>query len=139
MALCHLGDRQLAVVEMIADVGHDRPEPRGCDPASFRNCPAAARGGNGRCDEILHVVDCKSLQFGRRERQIIGNGTGIGDEQAQRFRVMWHEAYGCIVEPTKERCYSLARHSAADEARGRRPDDAEPGATSGRKKSVAVA
>ena len=100
---------------------------------------AAARGRDDRRDEILHVADGEPLQLGRRQRQGIGNGTGVGDEQAQRFRVVRHEGHWRIVEPTKQRCHGLARHSAADEARGRRPHDVEPGQTSRRKESVAVA
>jgi hypothetical protein len=38
-----------------------RPEPRGCDPASFRDCPAASRGRDGRRNEILHMTDCEPL------------------------------------------------------------------------------
>src|SRR5215831_9813982 len=69
---------------------------------------------------------------------MFGNGTGVDDEQVQRFRVVRYEAHWRIVEPTKDRCHGLARHSAADEARRRRPHDGEPRHTSRCKESVAV-
>jgi len=68
----------------------------------------------------------------------IRDGSGVGDEQVQRFRVVRHETHRCIVEPANERCQGLTRHSAADEARGCRSHYAEPGHTSRRKECIAV-
>src|SRR5260370_37381933 len=57
VASCDVGDRQIAVAEIRADVGHDRSQPCSGDAASLRNRPAVARGADGCGDEIMDVGD----------------------------------------------------------------------------------
>ena len=138
LALCNLCDRQIAVGKIGADVSHDRPEPCGGDTASFSDRSAAGCGRDGRSHEIMHVADRESLQLGRGERQVIGNGTGVGDKQAQCFRAMRDQAHWHIVEPANECCDRLTRHSTAKEAGGRRPHKEQAGLTSRRNDGITV-
>jgi hypothetical protein len=81
VAPCDFGDGQIAVTEMRADVGHDRLQPRGGDAASRGNRSCIARGADSCGDEIMHVADREPLQLRSGERQRLGNGARIGDEQ----------------------------------------------------------
>ena len=104
VASCHFGDRQIAIAEIRADVGHDSSQPRGGDAASLRNRSAAARGADGCGNEIMHVADGEPLQLRSSEWQSVGNRARIGDEQVQRLRAVRNETERRVVEPAKERC-----------------------------------
>src|SRR5271169_4682785 len=87
----------------------------------------------------MHVADREPLQLRRRKRHGLGNASGVGDEQLQRFRVTRNEAHWRVVEPAAKECCDLrTRHPAAKEAGGCEPHDADAGRTSRPKKSVAV-
>src|SRR5262249_21834720 len=106
--------------------------------ASFSDRSGAACGRDGRSHEIVHVAEGESLQLGRGERQVIGNGAGISDEQAQCFRAMRNQAHWHIVEPANECCDRLTRHSTAKEAGERRPHQRQAGLTSRRNDGITV-
>src|SRR5208283_2886731 len=138
VASCDLGDPQVTVAEIRADVGHDHLQSRGGDAASLRNRPAVARGADGCGNEIMHVADREPLQFWSGEWQSLGDRACIGDEQVQRLGAMRNETYRRLVEPAKQQCDRLTRHPNANEAPRRWTRDGESAHVSRRKQCIAV-
>jgi len=121
VASCDFGDRQIAVAEMRADVGHDGSQPRGGDATSLRNRLAVARGADGCGNEIMHVADREPLQFRSGEWQSLGNHARIGNEQAQRLgyplRYWWlSDAMDLQVSP--DRLIVCVHHPSTTEDAG---------------------
>ena len=101
MAPCDFADRQVAVTEMRANVGHDRSQPCGGDAPSLGNRPAIARGPGGRGDEIMYVGDRDPLQLRGCERQSMGDSARIADEQGQCLSAVRNEMDQRVVEPPR--------------------------------------
>src|SRR5204863_5288716 len=106
-----------ALREVLRDIGLDRMQPCGANPAPVCNLGMVANGSKRHSNEIVDVCYDRMPEFGSAHRLSMIENSEIALQQLQHAGVAVQRPYEEVLKIGDESHHGLARHCDTGEAR----------------------